>query len=132
MKAAFEDTVRMVADALDSILAFEEVCDRGSDSGGWQSEELEAAFKKVVAARASLPALTQQWLPIESAPRDGTEILLFVPSLLQCPVVTGSVNKHGTVWIIYDDGMDGHGSATTQSATHWMPLPAARKQEGTE
>jgi hypothetical protein len=68
MNAAFEDAVRVVTEALDSILEFEDICDHGSDSGGWQSDELEAALKKVLAARAVLPALSNRWLPIETRP----------------------------------------------------------------
>lgn len=67
-----------------------------------------------------------EWQPIETAPRDGTRILLF------CPPDHMGVNA----WFTFpepdtDTGEDMSGfyecaecfDAATTRATHWMPLP---------
>jgi hypothetical protein len=64
------------------------------------------------------------WQPIESAPRDMSKILLYVPTMLKTPVVQGCVNASGTIWREFEDNADYHGSWTTSEATHWQPLPA--------
>ena len=48
--------VEEMAEALKAINEFDDVQDRGSDSGGWQSEELEETFRKVAAALAKYAA----------------------------------------------------------------------------
>jgi hypothetical protein len=57
-----------------------------------------------------------EWLPIETAPKDGTCVLV-----VSCGrVVTASFSKYSEKWF---DGclndLDG-----TEQPTHWMPLPA--------
>lgn len=57
----------------------------------------------------------QQWLPIESAPRDGTRILI----LSECGVHEGEF-ANSRVW----HSRRGDGSAFfIHEPTHWMPLP---------
>ena len=95
----------------------------------------------MVQADASAPALSEkvnraaEWLPIESAPKDGTEILAFCPDRgiretrmgLYGP---GSIGYHrweqgegprnyGWDWIEVV-----HNSGHTWKPTHWMPLPS--------
>ena len=68
-----------------------------------------------------------EWHPIETAPKDGTEIIAFRPGK----------PKHieGMQWVAYDP-LDGVGDGawhwsydgdapTANPPTHWMPLPAA-------
>lgn len=67
-----------------------------------QAEELESA---------------QQWQPIETAPKDGTEIDVWNASA-ECRVVNAS----------WSDGMwiaDDAPSSDEDDVTHWMPLPKA-------
>ena len=73
------------------------------------------------------------WKPIESAPRDGTSILVYVPA----PTVGGRVMQAS--W-----SADWYGDKTNQGwmpancdeeygchyvATHWMPLPSPPKEQ---
>jgi len=65
-----------------------------------------------------------EWMPIETAPRDGTYIILarFEDD--------GSVEVVGGDWNLYPkEGQEGlHGfEAWISQATHWMPLPEAPK-----
>jgi hypothetical protein len=48
-----------------------------------------------------------QWQPIETAPKDGTEVLMYHPEL-GCAVWPSTENN---------------GLGTTKDVTHWMPLP---------
>ncbi len=60
-----------------------------------------------------------EWQPIETAPRDGTEVLTF--------------GKHGTSVLFWDDEYAAEKCWREKSAwlalrdepTHWMPLPPA-------
>ena len=70
------------------------------------------------------------WRPIESAPRDGTQVLLLLADGY-CVCAEWSELSDGTcIWEI------GHNGDTRQapaaSATHWQPLPPppAAKEEG--
>ena len=58
------------------------------------------------------------WQPIETAPTDGTHILVFAP----VDGVVSSYFKHGCwqrMTTVYAAGRDGN------EPTHWMPLPDA-------
>jgi hypothetical protein len=67
-----------------------------------------------------------QWQPIETAPRDGTEFLTYAPGNAHAyynfdrrPALVISKWKEGRLWQNRPDNMP----------THWMPLPAAPKGE---
>jgi hypothetical protein len=67
-----------------------------------------------------------EWKPIETAPRDWTNIILFDPECEQ-PVFQGyySMEDGGR-----DCWMEDRGNLSDQvSPTHWMPLPAPPKQD---
>lgn len=62
------------------------------------------------------------WQPIETAPMDGTEVILFYPHLLNDGFVTAGYWHRATAdyesyW--YSDLVNGGASPPT----HWMPLP---------
>lgn len=71
------------------------------------------------------------WLPIETAPRDGSEVLLFRPLAQKTgdPVVTirKSVPRQNCVWsTTIPPECDGKNYTDGSCyATHWMPIPAA-------
>lgn len=61
-----------------------------------------------------------QWQPIETAPRDGTKVLL-------TSVTKGAVVALGSWWPKDKDTSAGpwlcNGGTIRMAATHWMPLP---------
>lgn len=61
-----------------------------------------------------------QWQPISTAPRDGTEILIYA--------TIGNVLPRNNVMSVgrYDRGWwnNSRPSATLENATHWMPIPS--------
>jgi hypothetical protein len=70
------------------------------------------------------PGEVSEWQPIETAPKDGTHVVLLVPGCRSVAVV-----GH---W--FDFGQVVHGvtgfweaSATQIAPTHWMPLPEPPK-----
>lgn len=67
--------------------------------------------------------LATTWQPIETAPRNMSKILLFIPTVEKTKAVQGRVNSYGTVWRDFEVRADDYGSQTTGDATHWMPLP---------
>jgi hypothetical protein len=69
-----------------------------------------------------------EWQPIETAPRDETEILLYCPKhYFGGGVYVGWWRGGGDgYWVApgqYMDWNDSNVGAYSTSATHWMPLP---------
>lgn len=60
-----------------------------------------------------------EWKPIESAPRDGTNILLFATPYQML------VAKNKIVVGYWSNGWWMDGPANLSHVTHWMPLPTA-------
>jgi hypothetical protein len=103
--------------------------DYAGPPGEGASESLWDADQMRSYALAAVEAERQKWLPIESAPKDGTHILL--------------ANKAGVSeggWLSdIDHGADWEGQigmagwwrtdGTDWTNTHWRPLPAAPSQE---
>lgn len=70
-----------------------------------------------------------EWQPIETAPRNGTEVLLALKesthSILNWNsrrIFIGYFQAQGNDWII-----DGRWATAHLTPSHWMPLPAAPK-----
>lgn len=71
---------------------------------------------------------SREWQPIETAPKDGTVVLLWGP---YCINVTAAAYSRGQ-WVCSADGAQaiesqsdfGTELATFEVPTHWMPLPA--------
>lgn len=95
------------------------------------NDELGRMWLSVVAnAEHALSHLTaleqmgeQQWQPIETAPRDGTEILAVESGSISCVRYIQNVG-----WRDYSD--IGAAGIDPLEPTHWMPLPCAPKPEG--
>jgi hypothetical protein len=87
------------------------------------------------ALRREYPAMVEAmvgWRPIETAPKDGTYVLLFFPSRPISDTFTGIVRSGCWGYVEDDDDSDGWyehpEDDMTQRAgdglpTHWMPLP---------
>ncbi len=69
--------------------------------------------------------MSDGWQPIETAPKDGTEVLVYVPRRLGA-VVSLAINVTGKQWW-------GRGFGDLQP-THWMPFvaPTNPKETGLE
>ena len=82
-------------------------------------------------ADADIGGGTCGWMPIETAPRDGSMVLLYRPlaGKTQDPVVTirRSVQHERHVWeVTIPPGCDGKNFTEGSCyATHWMPIPEA-------
>lgn len=63
------------------------------------------------------------WRPIESAPRDGTEVLLFWPRKhSEKPIIISGQNTTGNQWWSRRVG--------SLTPTHWQPLPPPPEKKG--
>jgi hypothetical protein len=56
------------------------------------------------------------WLPIETAPKDGTLVLLFSPKGSQRVVCTGEFSRDWNTWMAVPGGWP-------RVPTHWQSLP---------
>jgi hypothetical protein len=75
-----------------------------------------------------------EWQPIETAPRDGRELLMTdgtvkrvcYPKKFPRPIVAGddlTISKPGDVWEFFSDYEIVRGHSWSIIPTHWMPLP---------
>jgi hypothetical protein len=70
-----------------------------------------------------------EWQAIETAPKDGTAILVYGPGLLReidgnCAVARWLVREFSAIpWWTVSDGKFGPYDLRGPSPTHWMPLP---------
>lgn len=85
-------------------------------------------FINLIAAALAEARAVPQWLPIESAPKDGTEILAYEK---ECVFITswddspdGCINYHKGFYS-GRKGFGSKGAPLLDYPTHWQPLPAA-------
>lgn len=120
-----EETVERVARAL---------CRQYELDDGFSVEQADRAAASdmyrnfVKSARAALAAMPSQWRPIDSAPRDGTDILLYCPPVGKFAEENdiGRWNQSLGQWQMPDHQCGGYGKC---DPTHWMPRPAPPKPE---
>lgn len=68
------------------------------------------------------------WQPIDTAPKDGTPILCFIPSYYQ-----GKGGMVVAVWMDFSDRPGWYSEiSSVHEPTHWMPLPPAPTGNGAE
>lgn len=82
-------------------------------------------YEDIETIRTAL-ANAPQWLPIETAPKDGTRILLWDEPFSYVP----TIDRLGFIRCGYWQYELGFGCADRRRVTHWMPLPAAPEGEG--
>lgn len=65
------------------------------------------------------------WQPIETAPKDGTHVLVWAANLLHglSPMAVAEYSEHEIEWWHVHDGKFGPYPMRGASPTHWMPLP---------
>jgi len=93
--------------------------------------EYELDAQKYCARIAELEA-AQKWRPIETAPKDETEIILFVP---RSTPTTGKwivPNPRTETPFWYWSTYDTHGAVGPIYPTHWVPLPQPPALKGGE
>lgn len=70
-------------------------------------------------------AASREWMPIETAPRDGTKVDLWVVWPNAPAERIANAWFSGNWWRMYSRGFDKHGfTIETRKITHWMPLPS--------
>lgn len=82
--------------------------------------KIEGAIEHI----AKLGLLRTGWLPIESAPKDGTEILVYCPNQKRM--------QHVAHWWRSADGLSGrweNSQCGQCKPTHWMPPPAPPQKD---
>lgn len=88
---------------------------------GWAfTEDQMRAYARAAVEQAA------NWMPIESAPRDGTEFDVFCTSDLNGD--DGGYRISGVWWSRVDSRWRAHGDLGLQWAhqpTHWRPIPAS-------
>lgn len=72
--------------------------------------------------------INKKWQPIESAPRDGTEILIVVPYCLvsvRCSFTVMYIAQFGTNLLTFEGCWSAVGDEQFMpyEPSHWMPLP---------
>lgn len=66
--------------------------------------------------------MESEWLPIETAPRDGTEIWAFNPTFEEQCVIRWCAGTEWSGWL-YNDAILNDCLSIELSPTHWQPLP---------
>lgn len=101
----------------------EETC--GLTSQCKSREAAKALFDKGYLAASPIPSVAG-WQPIETAPKDGSHIILARFGDEYFEISGGEWNLHPKEG---EDGLNGF-EAWLSHPTHWMPLPSPPKQEG--
>lgn len=93
-----------------------------ADATYWKSQHttLLTAYNELLAAKG--------WLPIESAPKDGTRILVYSPQSPPPGIYACYWGVSEQAWL-FDVGLGAY-QPRTSAATHWQPLPPAPGSDG--
>jgi len=100
------------------------------DDGTYINEHVQRHWWTWQQARAALSG----WLPIETAPKDGTRFIAYRPLALrthdpEVSLVQGSEYDRGCWDSTVPEGMDSSNFTSGYcKATHWMPLPELPNQ----
>lgn len=98
----------------------------------WPHMGPHRAVRLVEASQAFTAAEAAGWLPIETAPKDGSAVLVHPPtwddSARTCSVAKYNLDKYAMKPRPYwerDDAMGKVGYSRDKPPTHWRPLPPA-------
>ena len=87
-------------------------------SSGWKDRDKLAAM---LVAAPTPPVSEDRWLPIETAPKDGTEVWCF--NAEHC--VMRWISGEGYALWVYVDPLCSDADPEPEQPSHWMPLPEA-------
>ena len=88
------------------------------NTSGMQTLKVEDA--RVIEYKAMLSAAPSPWLPIESAPKDGTQILCFKRLCDGNPC-----EDNCAIWVNWFTDFWGWNGNEYEYPSHWIPLPPA-------
>lgn len=94
-----------------------------------QLASMKEVWEGVAKAVAAVVRAESQWQPIETAPRDGTDVLIYVPYYPDgARIETGWFSSKG-YWESYSRLYAGehHSPLCRLQPTHWQPLPEPPK-----
>lgn len=128
-------TIDMLSDALERLSAEQDEVKKGrdilSDMAAQYEARAEAADAEIVRLREQLASAA--WQPIETAPRDGSRIWVFVREydpqeyVVSWATTVDLPKDHEDYWegwVFADEILVNHCSEDIDPS-HWMPLPAA-------
>lgn len=100
--------------------------DNGEPEFGWRHHQVPPIQHEAANEIDRLSALLK-WRPIETAPKDGTEVDLWCQN--QSTLTTGGAritdcHYHCDEWLKYGDDAE-IGWTRVHNATHWMPIPGS-------
>ena len=105
--------------------------ERLSNEPGYDADQMHAHYLKGREdERAALAArVAQAWQPIETAPKDGTEIVLFGDARWPRGIVPTYPDLKGVVGVGHYAGGIWQFMSRIGEPTHWMPLPHPPKEQ---
>lgn len=124
--------VEAMRKALEWIEVFAQV--RAKDDSKTFARVNRAALRTIAEKAAALSAPAEEsgsqpgWRPIETAPKDGTDVLLWAQTdeELGCSgLMDMAYWVRGEGWVVCSPGLNVNFSRNPDIYTHWMPLPAA-------
>lgn len=83
----------------------------------------KAVADTTLATSAQTAAVRDGWMPFDSAPLDGTEVLLYLPRE-RTKIQAGHCLNGGKTWVV-----SGAFSFDISRPTHWCPLPPPPSQQ---
>lgn len=92
--------------------------------GGIKPEHVDWLISQLKAAQEENKRLRNNWQPIETAPKDGTVILVLKKSIMNDGggIFMASYGKLDD-WQVWDWRIKQYPQGTWDSVTHWQPLP---------
>ena len=105
------------------------------DAGFTAADMATAAAQGFRDGQAAQPVVAAGWMPIDTAPKDGSAVLVYPPIWVQrtCSVATYKSDRYAKKPRPYwkrDDAMGKVGYSRDKPPTHWRPLPPAPSTEG--
>ena len=98
--------------------------------GGRETASVRRSLSRLclsLAEPGDLNGAGMDWQPIETAPKDGTKILVFCPWLGVCGPATWNICQYAKnpkpFWTHWGERIWGTSRVRIDQPTHWMPMP---------